>query len=147
MSDQDVAVTPVVENAEVLQPAVEKELPVIEKDTETALVVENHVESESVDGVELVALVSAVINSNPKVKKSQIAEVISCGSIPGYWSVQIRYTNDKHESCVRMVYAGAEPNVEVGEYALWQSKAHYIEARFDDYAGIVLVPCPEVVSV
>src|SRR6267378_4445206 len=76
---------------------------------------------------------------------SQVAEVISCGSVPGFWSVQLRYVNDKGEAVVRSIYAGAFPGD--GEYSLWQSKRHFIDAKFDDYNGTVLVPCPEVISV
>jgi len=95
---------------------------------------------------ELVALVSAVTNSDPPVKKSQIADVICCSSVPGFWAVQLSYRKSDGWPAIRTVYVGPD-SYGKGQYKLWKTKFDYVEARFDDYDGIVLVPCPEVVCV
>ncbi len=133
-------VVPVLPVVEVVAPTVE----VVAPTAEAAAVV------EVVDPVDppapVVEVVSPVVeelvvNQVPDLAQRQVATIVSASSTHAGWSVQFSYLNNAGQSSVRSII------VDGGEFSLWQSKLHFIEARFSDFNGIVLVPCPQSVSV
>jgi len=133
-------VVPVLPVVEVVAPTVE----VVAPTAEAAAVV------EVVDPVDppapVVEVVSPVVeelvvNQVPDLAQRQVATIVSASSTQAGWSVQFSYLNNGGQASVRNII------VDGGEFSLWQSKLHFIEARFSDFNGIVLVPCPQSVSV
>ena len=101
--------------------------------------------SKSSTTFEEAVLAPSAVEIAPSVETvSQIAKIVSCSSIPGYWSVHLSYVSDAGEQAYRHIYVGANPRD--GEYSLWESKKDFVEAKFEDYKGTVLVSCPESVS-
>ncbi|SRR6266480_4645724 len=135
-------VVPVLPVVEVVAPTVE----VVAPTTESVAVV------EAVDPVDPPAPVIEVLSTSPVVEElvvnqvpdlaqRQVATIVSASSTQAGWSVQFSYLNNGGQASVRNII------VDGGEFSLWQSKLHFIEARFSDFNGIVLVPCPQSVSV
>src|SRR6266480_1215508 len=133
--------------AEIPVPPVVPVLPVVEVVAPTA---ESVAVVEAVDPVDppapVVEVVSPVVeelvvNQVPDLAQRQVATIVSASSTHAGWSVQFSYLKNAGQSSVRNII------VDGGEFSLWQSKLHFIEARFSDFNGIVLVPCPQSVSV
>lgn len=85
--------------------------------------------------------VNMIVETEKASAKVQVAKVTSYSSVSGFWALHIQYTNDQGGASARTIRVGSH-----GDYPLWLSKKYYVEASFSDFNGIVLVPCPENVS-